>query len=312
METVRSVEPRAERVKLSDHLELRVLVWQPDEDPQDGLSAADRLEVPKFLLVHGLASNCRTWDGVARRLAAAGHLAVAVDLRGHGLSDKPDEGYDFATISEDLAGLIALRGLSRPIVAGQSWGASVVLDLAVRHPELVRGIVTVDGALNDLRGGFPDFDACWERLAPPLLVGRPLLEIEAYFRRAHADWPAEGIAGSLGNFEILPDGTIAPWLSRDNHKRILRAMWDQSAAELWRELRVPALIVPVESPDAAWTEAKRAGAIAAYSAMSHSGTPVRLQWFSGDHDVHAQHPAELSAAMLEAARTGLFGGVRTV
>ena len=39
-----------------------------------------------YLLVHGLASNARLWDGVARRLAGAGHAVAAVDLRGHGRS----------------------------------------------------------------------------------------------------------------------------------------------------------------------------------------------------------------------------------
>ncbi len=43
-----------------------------------------------YILVHGLSSNARTWDQVAARLAAAGHQVVAIDQRGHGLSEKPD------------------------------------------------------------------------------------------------------------------------------------------------------------------------------------------------------------------------------
>jgi len=38
------------------------------------------------------------------------------------------------------------------------------------------------------------------------------------------------------------------------------------------------------------------------------GTPARVKWFSGDHDIHAQHPAELAEAILQAVRDGLFGG----
>ena len=75
-----------------------------------------------FLLVHGLASNARTWDGVAQRLNAAGHHVVAIDQRGHGLSDKPSTGYDFAQITSDLRALIESLELRRPILAGQSWG----------------------------------------------------------------------------------------------------------------------------------------------------------------------------------------------
>jgi pimeloyl-ACP methyl ester carboxylesterase len=41
------------------------------------------------LLLHGLASNARIWDGVASRLAGAGLRVAALDLRGHGDSEKP-------------------------------------------------------------------------------------------------------------------------------------------------------------------------------------------------------------------------------
>jgi pimeloyl-ACP methyl ester carboxylesterase len=284
---------------------LRVMRWQAQPD-------FDRAEetLPPFLLVHGLASNARLWDGMARRLAHAGRSSVAVDLRGHGRSDKPDSGYDFATISADLEALIGALRLDRPILAGQSWGASVVLDMAVRSPDSVRGIVLVDGGLSNLREAFPTWDVCWQRLAPPQLVGLPLDVVEGYFRTNHSDWPAEGIEGSLGNFEIRPDDTIAPWLTRDHHKAILRAMWGQRTTDLWRQLRVPALIVPVDGGENDWTASKRTGVVAALAAARETGTPVRVEWFIGDHDIHAQRPAELVSAILEAERSGLFGDVR--
>jgi pimeloyl-ACP methyl ester carboxylesterase len=300
----RKVEPTDERVELPGGLRIRVLRWTPDTDG----SRADGVSGPSFLLVHGLASNAQLWNGVGRRLSEAGREAVAVDLRGHGRSDKPDDGYDFATISSDLRSLVQTIGLDRPIVAGQSWGAGVVLDLAVRYPEVVRGIVLVDGGLTDLQNSFPSWEVCWERLAPPQLAGIPLATVEGYFRTNHADWPAEGIEGSLGNFEIRPDRTISPWLSREHHKAILQAMWEQRTAERWRALRVPALIVPVDGGESDWTRGKRSGAEQAVSLMNDSGTAVAVQWFSGDHDIHAQHPAELTETILDAERTGLFGG----
>jgi pimeloyl-ACP methyl ester carboxylesterase len=299
--------PVDERIRVAAALELRVLRWRPAGDPS-GIGTAG--SATPFLLVHGLASNARLWDGVARRLADAGRSAVAVDLRGHGRSDRPDAGYDFATIAEDLRSLLAGlgRGFERPIVAGQSWGAGVVLDFAVRYPELTRGIVLVDGGLTDLRDAFPTWELCWDRLAPPPLIGTPLASVEAYFHSAHADWPQEGFEGSLANFEVRRDRTIAPWLSRDHHKAILAAMWNQRTADLWQALRVPALIVPVDGGESDWTTAKRAGVDAAVAAAAASGTAVRVVWFTGDHDIHAQHPAELTAALLAADRDGLFSG----
>jgi pimeloyl-ACP methyl ester carboxylesterase len=311
------LEPVDECIKVADGLDLRVLRWLVPEGSSGGSAAGSdgagqeaRTVGAPFLLVHGLASNARLWDGVARRLAEAGRSAAAVDLRGHGHSGKPDSGYDFATVSADLRALIGALGpaFERPILVGQSWGASVVLDFAVRYPAMTRGVVLVDGGLTDLRDAFPTWDVCWDRLAPPPLVGMPLASVEDYFRTEHADWPEEGFEGSLGNFEIRPDRTIAPWLSRDHHKAILESMWNQRTADLWRALRVPALLVPVDGGEGDWTRAKRAGAEAALVATEAGGVPARVAWFQGDHDIHAQHPAELTEAILAADRDGLFSG----
>src|SRR5215510_6504983 len=87
-----------------------------------------------FVLVHGLASNLRLWDGVAEHLHAAGHTVIALDQRGHGRSDAPDAGYEIDTAVADLLALIETLGLERPLLVGQSWGGSVVLELAWRHP----------------------------------------------------------------------------------------------------------------------------------------------------------------------------------
>jgi pimeloyl-ACP methyl ester carboxylesterase len=88
------------------------------------------------LLVHGLSSNARLWDAVAGHLADAGHPVVAVDLRGHGASaaiadDEPDA---IAQAAHDLAAVCTDLGWPSPVVAGQSWGGNVVLQLAAARP----------------------------------------------------------------------------------------------------------------------------------------------------------------------------------
>ena len=72
--------------------------------PRLALRRADGDRRP-FLLVHGLSSNARLWDGIARRLAEAGHQVVAVDQRGHGRSEQVDDGYTTAQCAADLAAL---------------------------------------------------------------------------------------------------------------------------------------------------------------------------------------------------------------
>jgi pimeloyl-ACP methyl ester carboxylesterase len=323
--------PENLRVPVGHGIALRVLLWRaaggPATAPAGGLAGSPTASgapggptdgaLAPFLLVHGLASNARLWDGVARRIRDAGHVAAAVDLRGHGRSDKPDDGYDFATISADLHVLLQALGLERPVLAGQSWGASVVLDLAVRHPGLVRGIALVDGGFEDLGAAFPTFDACWERLAPPLLAGTPVAHVERHMRRSHPDWSDEAISSTMANFDIHADGTVDLWLTRDRHRAILRAIYGQETTALHAAVRVPVLLVPAyggghphaegEGAAAPDRDAERQAHVSsAEAAFERSGVPLRVRWIAGDHDLHAHHPAELAGLLLEAVRDGLF------
>ncbi len=293
---------RTERIAVADGIELAVDIWAPDA----GVPSQDPRAT--FVLVHGLASNARIWDGVAEHLTAAGHPVVSVDLRGHGRSSKPDGPYDVPAVAEDLAALVAALGLDRPVAAGQSWGGNVVLELAARRPTLLRGIVCVDGGWLEPSRVFPDWETCRRVLAPPQLAGRPLAEIEGHIRAAHPDWPEVGIRGALANFELRADGTVAPWLTFERHLAVLRGLWDHRPSDRYAAVEVPVLLVPVEDDrpleddQMPGSDEKRAVVAAAAAALR----TCRVRWFRGDHDIHAQRPAELAATMRAAATDGFF------
>ena len=69
---------------------------------------------------------------------------MTYDQRGCGRSDRPDDGYEIATLADDLAWLCEALEISDPIVVGHSLGGLIGLDLAVRHPSLPAAIVAVD------------------------------------------------------------------------------------------------------------------------------------------------------------------------
>ena len=260
----------------------------------------DRSEVP-FLLVHGLASNARLWDGVGAVLAAAGHPVVAVDQRGHGRSSKPDGGYDFDTIVADLVALIASLGWVRPVVVGQSWGGNVVVELGATHPELAGAIAAVDGGFIELGDRFSNWDECRAALAPPRLIGTPVATMERWIREGHSSWPETGIVGSMANFEVRADGTIAPWLTFERHMMILEALYAHRPSQRYSQLAVPTLLIPADTGDVAWTHDKRAAVDAALALLQHG----RVRWFSpADHDIHAQHPVELAEVLIDLSHEG--------
>ena len=256
-----------------------------------------------FVLVHGLASNARLWDGVALELADAGHPVAAVDQRGHGRSSKPDAGYDLPTVADDLARLIDVLGWSRPVVVGQSWGGNVVVELAARHPGLTAGIGCVDGGFIDLQSRFPEWEECARALAPPPLAGTPMARMREWMQAGKADWPASAIAGAMANFEERADGTIAPWLTLDHHLAVLRGMWEQRPLDRLALVAEPVLWMPADSGDVAWTHDKRVGLEVAAAVHPRS----RTHWFSpADHDVHAQQPTAVAAVLLAAIADGFF------
>ena len=285
---------------------LAVTHHSPSDGQRSGVRPDARTWRPEFVLVHGLASNARMWDGVGMALAEFGYASLAVDLRGHGQSPKPpvtglaaeEPGYNFTDVTSDLLALFSDEGLvgdHRPTVAGQSWGGNVVIDLAARNPDRVRAVAAVDGGVIKLADRFPVWDDCATQLSPPELAGTPVDRIRGWMTGAHPDWPATGIEGSLANFEVLDDGTIRPWLSRDRHLAILRALWEHDPVRCFAELTVPAALLLADS-GAAWTHDKAAGAAECVEA---SAAPIDVEWFVGaDHDLHAQHPVRTAESLI--------------
>jgi len=288
---------RSEFHRIRDEIDLHCVTWGDH----------GRLTHRPIVLVHGLASNARLWDGVAIRLVELGHPVIAVDQRGHGNSAKPDHGFDMATVAEDLRLLIETVGFKEPVVVGQSWGANVVIELAHRSPDSVRGVVAVDGGTIHLRRHFPEWEQCAEQLAPPNLIGMKAARLEAFIRAAHPEWPEEGINGTLANMEILDDGTIRPWLSRDRHMKILRGLWEHHPEELFPSIDVPVLFMPAVSSDdtkhQGWAADKREAVERAVAAL----TRAKVSWYhDADHDLHAQYPHRVAQELHDEIKSGLF------
>lgn len=259
------------------------------------------------VLVHGLASNARLWDGAARELTTLGHGVVAVDLRGHGLSDKPDTGYSVPDVADDVADVLARLAAAdsrwlRPIVCGQSWGGNIVIELAARHGAAIRGVAAVDGGTIELSRAFPEWEACETALAPPRLEGMRFDRLRAAIAASHPDWSIEAIDGTMHNMERLDDGTIRPRLARHRHMTILRHLWEHSPEASWNRILSPVLFMPAVRDDA-HSHAKREQITRALATL-HTADVV---WFeNADHDLHAQHPGRFAKAIETHLRGGIF------
>lgn len=262
---------------------------------------ADR---PPILLLHGLASAANIWDLTAPRLARTRRV-VALDQRGHGRSDKPDHGYDFASmIADDLAAADAL-GLDAPfVVVGHSWGANVALEFGAAHPERVAALVMVDGGFGMLR---QRPGATWEQisrdLAPPEFAGTPRATFLSRVRSGIPGYTPALDDILLNIVELRPDDTVAPRLVRANHMAILRAMWDEEPALVYPRIAAPALFILARPPGATaatdgFLAAKEQG-VATVRELLTAAPRVEVEWFADTvHDIPLQRPDDLAARIL--------------
>jgi pimeloyl-ACP methyl ester carboxylesterase len=100
---------------------------------------------PPFVFVHGWTCDHTSFAPQVEHFEPT-HRVLAVDLRGHGRSDAPEQEYTIPGFADDVAWLCREVGVDAAIFVGHSMGGTVVLELAARHPELVTAVVMIDAA----------------------------------------------------------------------------------------------------------------------------------------------------------------------
>ena len=241
------------------------------------------------LLLHGLASQRRFWNLVVPELV--GRPVCALDQRGHGDSDKPDEGYDLATVATDATTALDALGWSRVVVAGHSWGAAVAATIAADHPDRVLAAVLLDGGTAAPGDGAPR-EEVRERLAPPRIEARPE-DVPAMVREHSALepwWSAAVEEALLPIFGVDDDGVARSRLTYERHMATLDGLLDYRADDVLPRVQAPCWVVGAELASAAVDEAFRL-----------LPRPRGFALRGGVHDVPLQWPALVAGVVRAAA-----------
>jgi pimeloyl-ACP methyl ester carboxylesterase len=252
--------------------------------------------------LHGLASNSRIWDLTAPFLLDRFRV-VAMDQRGHGLSDKPGA-YGFEEVTGDAFALYQHHDQGSPVVIGHSWGASVALQYAASYPDETAGVGLVDGGVFDMSARMT-----WEEaevmMRPPEMDGIPA---DGFVRSAQT-WPDLAPLWSdevremlLSNFEVR-DGRIYRRLPIPDHMKIVRTLWESDTKALFGRIRCPVLIVPAMKDEtdprrSGWMQGKLEAVEAAAAALPDARVVVMEDTI---HDIPVQRPRELAQAISDFA-----------
>jgi pimeloyl-ACP methyl ester carboxylesterase len=134
-----------------------------------------------LVLLHGSFGAIDLWGPILSTLAET-HQVIAVELQGHGhTADIIDRPLGYEQMADDVAALMEHLGIEHADVVGYSMGGTTGLQLAIRHPELVRKLVTVSPNYRS-DGYYPELLAGLSMMTLETFVGTP--EEAAYLRHA--------------------------------------------------------------------------------------------------------------------------------
>jgi epoxide hydrolase 4 len=124
------------------------LNWTHGEATVNGvrLHYVEAGEGPLVILLHGFPEFWYSWRHQIPALAGAGFRALAPDMRGYNLSDKPEgiDAYRVDELIEDVTGLIRHAGEERATIVGHDWGGLVAWYTAILRPEVVERLVIIN------------------------------------------------------------------------------------------------------------------------------------------------------------------------
>ncbi len=182
--------------------------------PQAGYAPVNGLEMyyeihgggEPLVLLHGAFGAIDLWGPILTTLAE-NHQVIAVELQGHGHTADIDRPFSYEQFADDVAALMDHLTIEQADVVGYSMGADTALQVAIRHPQMVRKLVPISGKYRH-DGEYPELLADIAQLTPEFFVGTPYEEsylrnapnpvdfpvlvekIKAFFAKEYA-WPVE-------------------------------------------------------------------------------------------------------------------------
>ncbi|HEY4912422.1 MAG TPA: alpha/beta hydrolase [Candidatus Dormibacteraeota bacterium] len=277
-------EPTDEGYLHREGVRLHWLEWAPSRTP----------ERPAILLLHGLSSNARYWERVARRMTS--RRLVALDQRSHGLSDAPPTGYGLDLLAADAGNAIRELGLDRPVVVGHSWGGTVALEVGATLAQLVSGLALLDGPIASMSERVTWEDA--SRMMQPQLPRYRSLE-EAY-------QASRQLLGEAWGEDLQP--FVKNGLRRDGNAWVLtltapaRLQILEQMYQFRPEVAVTAFDAPIlvglAATDAALRERKEEGA----RRIKEIRPDVDIRWYDSRHDIPLIRADEVATDLESLAR----------
>jgi pimeloyl-ACP methyl ester carboxylesterase len=109
------------------------------------LHVVEQGDGPAVVLCHGFPESWYSWRHQLKALAGAGYRAIAVDMRGYGSTERPDDidQYTLLHLVGDLVGVLDALGIGKAAIVGHDWGAPCAWHAALLRPDRFSGVVAL-------------------------------------------------------------------------------------------------------------------------------------------------------------------------
>lgn len=275
--------------------------------------------LPPLLLVHGVAQSAWIWAPVARRLCALTRV-VAVDLRGHGASDQPRDGYEPASLAYDVLTVASANGWGADVggppivVAGHGTGAMVAATAGALAPAGVAGVGLVDGGWETLADatGMAPAEVLGALAEPPEV----LASMDAWLadRRGYdpATWDEDQERAARAQVEQKHAGHVALIPRAATLKRLVEGLDAYRPAEAMGNLACPVAVIMAESgasDDDLVRERRLALDELERLRAANGHRPAHITRHPGvGHNVMRYRPAEVTTELLRLLEAAVAGG----
>ncbi len=241
----------------------------PAERFEIGATLVERHGVsgPPLILIPGLASGAWTWQETVRQMMQD-HVVYVLTLPGFdGRPFVADKG--IAAAQDSVRELIETRKLHKPVLVGHSLGGTMALDLAARYPDLVAGVVSIDGL--PLFPGTEDWQLAQRAQMAATFAARTQAGTQATFEAQQQQYMR-----GMGVMDMARADELAKLTGRSDPVAVTRYMADALALDLRPELpaiKAPVLVIsPYFDMDAAQQQMTQDGKTEYYLALM-KGTP---------------------------------------
>ncbi len=245
------------------------------------------------IFLHGLGASMYSWRHSLGPVAAAGFRAVAFDNRGFGFSERPRTGYTNAEYARLLVALMDSLGVPDAVLVGHSMGGAIAAEVALAHPERVRGLVLVGAAGYGTRAPFQRRLARWPVVGGLATALRGRGSTARLLRTIYAD-PAKVTEQDIDQY-------YAP-VATEDYGRALRAVLREFHFDALRG-RLTTLEIPTL---ALWGERDRVIPVAFGRALAAELLRVAFVVVPGaGHSVQEEAPEEVNRLLVAFLTEGL-------